>query len=62
MQAYDIVQNASLEAYKGNAEFKDLLLKDEQIKKYMSAGEIENCFSLDYHLRHVDRIFKNIGL
>lgn len=62
MEAYDIIQGASLEAYKGKKEFKDLLSASDEVKKYMSAEEIENCFSLEYHLRHVDAIFKNIGL
>ena len=62
MEAYDIVQGASLEAYEGSAGFRELLLADDKIKKYMSREEIENCFSLDYHLRHIDSVFKNIGL
>lgn len=62
IEAYDLIQGAALEAGKGEKGFKDLLLESEKIKEYLSDEEVENCFSLDYHLRHVDKIFKNIGL
>ena len=62
MEAYDIAQSAALEAYKGEKEFKDLLLAAGKITKYMTEEEVNNCFSLDYHLRHIDTIFKKIGL
>lgn len=62
MEAYDLIQGAALEAGKGGKKFKDLLLESEKIKGYLSREEVENCFSLDYHLRHIDTIFKNIGL
>ena len=62
MAAYDIVQKAALEAYKSGKEFKELLLLDKAIKEFMSAEEIEQCFDLGYHLRHIDKIFKNIGI
>ncbi|MGD2279122.1 MAG: adenylosuccinate lyase [Candidatus Omnitrophota bacterium] len=62
MEAYDIVQEASLVAHKTKKGLKDLLLKNDKMSRYMSQGEIEDCFSLEYHLRHIDKIFKNIGL
>ena len=62
MEAYDIAQQASLEAYRTGKQFKELLLANEAIKEFMTPEEIEQCFDLGYHLRHVDKIFKNIGL
>jgi adenylosuccinate lyase len=62
MEAYDIVQRAALEAQNSGKDFKRILLESDNMNSYMSSGEIENCFSLDYHLRHIDKIFKNIGL
>lgn len=62
MAAYDIVQKAALESYNTGTHFKVLLLEDDKIKEYMSTDEIEQCFALEYHLRHIDKIFKNIGL
>jgi adenylosuccinate lyase len=62
MDAYDMIQSSALKAGKEKRHFKELLLEDEKVKGYMSPDDIEKCFSLDYHLRHIDKIFKNIGL
>ena len=62
LEAYDLIQRAALECYSGNKTFKELVVKDIGVKKYLSEKEIDNCFDLEYHLRHIDKIFKNIGL
>lgn len=62
LEAYDLIQGAALECHSGRKTFKELVLKDAGVKKYLSEKEIENCFSLEYHLRHIDRIFKSAGL
>ncbi len=62
LESYDIIQKAALKAYETGEEFKDILMSDENMKKYMTTKEIENSFSLDYHMRHIDAAFKNIGL
>ncbi|MFA6636497.1 MAG: adenylosuccinate lyase [Candidatus Omnitrophota bacterium] len=62
LEAYDLIQGAALECHSGDKHFKDLVIMEPGVKKYLSGKEIENCFSLDYHLRHVDGIFKSIGL
>ena len=62
MEAYDIVQGLSLKAHEKGAELKKTALDSEEVKKYMSGDQIEDCFQLDHHLRHIDAIFKKIGL
>ena len=62
MEAYDIVQAIALNVYEQNENFKNLSRKNKDIKKYLTEKEIEECFDLDYHLRHVDTVFTNIGL
>lgn len=62
MEAYDMVQGAALKAYETGEEFSKVLEKEKKMKKYMTTEEVKECFSLDYHMRHVDTIFKNIGL
>ena len=62
MEAYEIVQKAALEAYNSGKDFQGLILEDTRMNEYMSREEIENCFDLEYHLRQIDKIFKNIGL
>lgn len=62
LESYEIVQKAALEALTGKNSFKDILLKDGKLRNFMSNDELEKCFSLEYHLRHIDAIYKNIGL
>ncbi|HNX90357.1 MAG TPA: adenylosuccinate lyase [Candidatus Omnitrophota bacterium] len=62
VEAYDIVQGASLQAFRENKGFDEVLLKDKAINKLMTQKEIKDCFCLDYHMRHIDDVFKSIGL
>jgi hypothetical protein len=32
------------------------------VRAVLSVGEIESCFDLGYHVRHVDEIFRRVGL
>ena len=38
----------------------DLLLQEKEVMKYFSKKEIEALFDLDYHLKHVNTIFKRV--
>jgi adenylosuccinate lyase len=58
--AYSIVQRNAMKSWKSGIEFKKLLLKDKEVKKHLTAKEIENIFDLDYYLKHVDYIFKRV--
>ncbi len=40
--------------------FKDYLLNDPDLLEHVTPQEIEEIFSLDYHLKHVDTIFKRV--
>jgi len=61
-QAYEIVQSSTLEAFKSRIDFKKALDKNAGLKKYMSTKEINGCFDEKYHTKHVDKIFKTVGL
>ncbi len=62
MDAYDIVQAISLQAYEDDVEFEKAVSESDLVQKYMSAEDVKDCFNLEYHLRHVDAVFKKIGL
>ncbi|MFC1480308.1 adenylosuccinate lyase [Candidatus Omnitrophota bacterium] len=62
MEAYDIIQGLALKAHEHDKNFREFAMINEELKKYLSGEEIEDCFRLDYHLRHIDTVFKNIGL
>ncbi len=59
-QAYKIVQNHSLAALEDDNSFRESVLKDKVISKYLKKPEIEECFELDYYLRNVDKIFLRV--
>jgi len=61
-KAYDLVQKLAMKSWKDELDFKELVLKDNNINKYLNAKEIESCFELDYYLRNINKIFKKIGL
>jgi len=58
--AYQMVQRNAMKAWKGGRPFKGFLLRDSDVKRYLSPEEIEGCFDIDYHLKHVDYIFKRV--
>ncbi len=58
--AYRIVQRRAMEVWEGKGDFKSRLLEDEDLAKYMTKEEIEAVFDINYHLKHVDTIFKRV--
>jgi adenylosuccinate lyase len=58
--AYEMVQRNALKVWNTEKDFKTLLLEDEELMKHVSAQEIEDVFDMDYHLKHVDDIFKRV--
>ena len=58
--AYDVVQRNAMKSWNTRAQFKRLLLKDKEVRKYLGAREIDNIFDLKYYLKNVDYIFKRV--
>jgi len=61
-QAYDLVQKAAMQTWKGTGNFKDNLLSVPGAARYLSAKELDKIFDLDFYLRNVNKIFKKVGL
>lgn len=61
-QAYDLVQASAFESRSLNRDFKEILLKNPKVKRTLSANEVEACFDIRFYLRHIPKIFKNLGL
>jgi adenylosuccinate lyase len=59
-EAYHLVQRNSMAAWEEGGDFKDLLKKDKDITRHMTAHEIEGCFSLDPYLDKIDYIFERV--
>ncbi|HBT20754.1 MAG TPA: adenylosuccinate lyase [Peptococcaceae bacterium] len=60
--AYSLVQRNALEAWEKGKNFKDLIMNDKDIAKYLSEKEIDSLFDFDYHTKNIDYIFKRAGL
>jgi len=60
--AYDIVQKNAFESLSLNRDFKQVLLNDHKVKRYLSSNDVEACFDIRYYLRHISTIFKQLGL
>ncbi|MBA4495491.1 adenylosuccinate lyase [Paenactinomyces guangxiensis] len=61
-EAYDRVQKLAMQAWEEQRPFKPLVEEDEVISRTLSPEEINDCFNYNYHLSHVDTIFKRLGL
>ena len=54
--AYVLVQRNAMKAFEGEGEFRTLLQEDPEIRKYLSADEVDREFDLNHALAHVDTI------
>jgi adenylosuccinate lyase len=60
--AYDTVQPRAMQAWEEQRSFREIVSEDETIKAKLTPEEIDECFDYNYHLKHVDTIFKRLGL
>ena len=58
--AYRLVQRNAMPVWEGKGEFLALLKADPDVAKALTPTELEALFDLDYHLAHVDTIFKRV--
>ncbi|MFN7974131.1 MAG: adenylosuccinate lyase [Acidobacteriota bacterium] len=59
-EAYLLVQENAMRVWDGDASFPDLVKRDPKIARLLSPAELEEVFSLDAQLRHVDAIFARV--
>jgi adenylosuccinate lyase len=59
-KAYEMVQRNAMKVWETGRELKSLILEDQEIRAHLTPEEIEEIFSLDYHLKQVDNIFKRV--
>jgi len=60
--AYAWVQRNAMQAWETKEQFKSLVLKDSEIREHLNEEEIAGLFDYSYHTKHVDTIFKRVGL
>jgi adenylosuccinate lyase len=59
-ESYRLVQRNAMKSWKQGIEFKKLLLKDKEIRKYLSTRELNEIFNLKYFLRNINFVFKRV--
>ncbi|HKD24183.1 MAG TPA: adenylosuccinate lyase [Rhizomicrobium sp.] len=58
--SYRLVQRNAMRAWNGEGALLDLLKADKDVVAKVPAPELAKLFDLDYHLKHVDTIFKRV--
>ena len=61
-QAYDTVQPIAMQALGEKQDYKTLLQQSEQVLKYLTPKEIDDCFTLEYYMKNVDYIYRRTGI
>lgn len=60
-EAYDMVQKLTTKSWNEGVSFRKLV-ENSKIMNYLSEDDVADAFDYHYHLRHVDDIFKKVGL
>jgi adenylosuccinate lyase len=61
-QAYEAVQRSALKTWAGDGEFLANLAADPEVGAVLSAEELQDACGLDRHFRHVDKVFRDLGI
>lgn len=56
-EAYELVKKNAHDAFENNGDFKQNLKNDEEVKKYLSMVEIEQCFNTSDYLKNIEAIY-----
>jgi adenylosuccinate lyase len=61
-QAYEVVQRNAMKTWANAKTFKEFLLEDAAVQKFLTRREVEDLFDLEIHMRQVDNIFRKVGI
>lgn len=56
--AYRLVQGHAMETWENGGDFRERVIADPKITEHLTKKEIDQAFSLDHALRHIDTIFE----
>lgn len=60
--AYDLIQPYTAQCWAKQVPFRPLLEADPTIQQQLTEADLDDAFDYHWHLRHVDDIFKRVGL
>ena len=58
--SYRLVQRNAMPVWRGEGDFLTLLKADSDVTAALTPEQIEDCFDLGYHFKHVDTIFSRV--
>jgi adenylosuccinate lyase len=61
-QAYELVQRSALDAWRNSGTFAEILAREPAIRRRLSPAALRRCVDPGVHVKHVDRIFRRVGL
>lgn len=61
-EAYDLVQPYTAKAWDEQTQFRPLLESDATVMSRLSKEDLDDAFDYHWHLKHIDDIFKRVGL
>lgn len=59
-KAYQLVQDIALKSWENENNFKEMILKDQEINKYLTREQIISCFDYNYFIRNIDYIYQRL--
>jgi adenylosuccinate lyase len=61
--AYKVVQDHAMKVWEdGASSFEKKVIEDGEITKFLNKKELEEIFDLKKNVKHVDAVFKRLGL
>jgi len=59
-EGYVLVQRNAMKVWEEKVDFRTALKRDPDVRRVLSGEEIDACFDLEHHLRHVDTIVRRV--
>jgi adenylosuccinate lyase len=59
-EGYVLVQRNAMKVWEEKVDFRTALKGDDDVRRVLPDEEIDRCFAVDYHLKHVDTIFARV--
>ncbi len=59
-EGYVYVQRNAMKVWEEKIDFRAALKSDPDVRRVLTGAEVDACFALDYHLKHVDTIFDRV--
>lgn len=61
-EAYKWVQQAAFKAWEEGRDFREVIQENQSVMNYLKQDEISVMFDWSYHLKHIDDVFRRLGL